>query len=357
MSVLHPPASDQPLSTKPLIRALSGEVGPRPPFWFMRQAGRYLPEYRRLRAKAPDFLRFCLDPDLAAEATLQPIRRFAMDGAIVFCDILVIPHALGQAVSFREGEGPVLAPVRDVAGLEMLIAGRARAASILAPVGDTLRLVRRDLPAETGLIGFCGAPWTVASYMVEGGTSRDHTVARALAYRDPTMFQRLIDVLVETSIDYLAMQAASGADALQIFDSWAGVLPEKEFERWCVRPVAAMIKGLRARDVRVPIIAFPRGAGIQLRDFAARVGADALGLDTTVPLALAREAQRSSAVQGNLDPVLVVTGGEGMIRACEDILTALGQGPLVFNLGHGLTPDTPPENVARLCDRLRAWRG
>jgi uroporphyrinogen decarboxylase len=350
---LHPSLTHP--TSKPLLRALNGEAGSGVPFWFMRQAGRYLPEYRALRARAPNFLAFCFDPALAAEATLQPIRRFGMDGAIVFSDILVVPHALGQPVAFREGEGPVLDALRDGSAIDRLAAGRENAAARLAPVGETLRRVARELPAMTALIGFCGAPWTVASYMIEGGSSRDHARVRLFAYRESAAFQRLIDLLVATSIDYLSMQIEAGAEAVQIFDSWAGVLPEEEFERWCLAPIRAIVAGVRARHETVPVIVFPRGAGVHVRDFAARAHAQAVGLDTSVTLDLARAAQRHGAVQGLLDPLLVVAGGEMMDRAARRILEALGHGPLVFNLGHGIVPETPPEHVARLGALIRSW--
>jgi len=337
---------------KLLLRALKGEKLAVPPIWLMRQAGRYLPEYRALRAKAPDFLTFCLTPELASEATLQPIRRFSFDAAIVFSDILVVPHVLGQRVEFREGEGPALAPLvdeRDIGKLEL-----ARVAERTRPVQETLRQVRAALPREVALIGFAGAPWTVATYMIEGGSSRDFARTKRWAYADPRSFAALIDCLVSATTSYLLGQIEAGAEAIQLFDSWAGVLPETEFRRWIIEPTRRIASAIRARHPAVPLIGFPRGAGVLYETYAGAAGVDAVSLDSTVPLAWAREhVQTRRAVQGNLDPVLLLTGGSAMAVAARAIVTALRTGPFVFNLGHGILPETPPEHVTALVELVR----
>ena len=341
---------------KLLLRALRRQTLPRPPIWLMRQAGRYLPEYRQTRAKAKGFLDLCFTPELAVEVTLQPIRRYGFDAAILFSDILVIPHALGQQVGFEEGTGPRLDPLADAAALTALSAERLH--EILAPVYETVRRLKTELPADCALIGFAGAPWTVATYMVEGGSSRDFMAVKTWAYRDPEGFQRLIDLLVEATADYLAAQVDAGAEALQIFDTWAGVLPEAALRRWCLAPARAIVERIRARHPDVPVILFPRGAGPLYRDFAAEAGVEALSLDVAVPLAWARdELQRDLVLQGNLDPIQVVAGGEGMRQAARRILETLGRGPLIFNLGHGIVPQTPPEHVGALVDLVQGWKG
>jgi uroporphyrinogen decarboxylase len=335
--------------TKKLLRALAGEVLEIPPWWLMRQAGRYLPEYRALRARAEGFVEFCLTPALAAEATLQPVRRFGMDAAILFADILLIPRALGQRLEFGE-DGPALDRLDEREG----IAGLDPAGlSALDPVYETVRRVRRDLPDGTALIGFAGAPWTVATYMVEGGASRDYRLTRSWAYRDPEGFAALIELIAEASIVYLSEQIAAGADAVQLFDSWAGVLPEREFENWVIAPNRRIATALKRRFPAVPVIGFPRGAGLLYERYAAEGGVDAVALDTAVPADFARERlQPRLAVQGNLDPIALLVGGEAMRRAVADIREALGSGPLVFNLGHGILPQTPPEHVAELARLL-----
>jgi uroporphyrinogen decarboxylase len=342
---------------KSLIRALHGEIHARPSFWFMRQAGRYLPEYRAIRAQAPDFVSLCLTPDLAAEITLQPIRRFGMDAAILFADILLVPHALGQKLTFREGEGPVLEPVRSAREVERLAAELDQVVVRLAPVLQTVRLVARKLPLDTALIGFAGAPWTVATYMIEGGGGHDFNHVRRWAYGDPDSFQTLIDLLVDATVRYLAAQIDAGAEAVQLFDTWSGMLSEAAFQRWCVAPIREITAQLRVRHPAVPIIAFPKGAGVQYHNFATLTGVTALGLDSSVPVDWAASVlQRQAAVQGNLDPLLVTIGGRAMAEGAAHILSALGKGPFVFNLGHGIVPDTPPDNVGRLCDFIRRWR-
>jgi uroporphyrinogen decarboxylase len=325
----------------------------RPPFWFMRQAGRYLPEYRALRAKAKDFVALCLTPEFASEITLQPLRRYGMDAAILFADILLLPHAMGQRLEFREGEGPVLEPIRDAAAVARLDPTQVHAA--LAPVHETVRRVAASLAPGQALIGFAGAPWTVATYMVEGRGGSDFSTVKRWAWRDPASFRQLIDRLVEATVDYLAAQIEAGAEAVQLFDTWAGALPADQFRQWCRDPILAIARGLRARHPSVPIIAFPRGAGILATELAESV--DAIGIDWAADPAWAAQAlQPLAAVQGNLDPQLLVVGGKPMLAATDAILAALGQGPFVFNLGHGIVPETPPEHVQALCEHLKAWR-
>ena len=327
-----------------------------PPLWLMRQAGRYLPEYREVRARAGGFLNLCYTPALAAEVTLQPIRRYGFDAAILFSDILVVPDALGQKVEFLEGEGPRLDPIRTGADLARLDKGRTRAKFDL--VCETVARLRRELPADTALIGFCGAPWTVATYMAEGSGSSDQAAARLWAYRDRDEFARLIDLLVEVSVDYLAGQVAAGADALQIFDSWAGSLPDSEFEAWVVAPTRAMVAQLSTRCPGVPIIGFPRGAGARAASYVGGTGVTGIGCDTTMPLgAMGELAGTGAVVQGNLDPLLLVAGGAGLERRVEQILEAMQGKPFVFNLGHGIVPETPPEHVARLVELVRREPG
>lgn len=342
---------------KAMLRALRGESLARPPVWLMRQAGRYLPEYREIRAQAAGFLDLCFTPDLAVEVTLQPIRRYGFDAAILFSDILVVPHALGQKVWFEEGVGPRLEALQDGRDLDRLTRDGLHEA--LAPVYETVGRLRRELPAETTLIGFAGAPWTVASYMLEGGSSRDFAMGKRWAYRDGGAdMQRLIDLLVTATGDYLIAQIDAGAEAVQIFDSWAGVWPEAYLRRWCLEPAKALVARLHRERPGVPVIVFPRGAGLLYQDFALESGAEALGLDTTVPLGWARDVlQPRACVQGNLDPLLLVAGGRELEAAVTGILETLGQGSFVFNLGHGIVPETPPEHVAQLMAQIRAWHG
>ena len=338
-----------------ILSVLNGDTVTAPPIWLMRQAGRYLPEYRATRAAAKGFLDLCFTPDLAVEVTLQPIRRFGFDAAILFSDILVVPHALGRQVRFEDGLGPRLDPIRgadDVANLT-----KDGLDTTLAPVYETLRRLRRELPGETALIGFAGAPWTVASYMVEGRTSRDFAAAKTWAYRAPEDFAKLIDVLVECTSSYLIGQVEAGAQVLQLFDSWAGVWPESDLRRWCLEPAAEIVRRVKAVYPSTPIILFPRGAGTLYRAFAEETEADGLGLDVTVPLDWAREyLQGSITVQGNLDPLLLVAGGVAMREAVTRILEKLGAGPLIFNLGHGIAPEPPLEHVEELVSLIRAWR-
>ena len=340
-------AEKDSIAAKPLLRTLAGETLEQPPWWLMRQAGRYLPEYRELRAKAGDFIALCLTPELAAEATLQPVRRFGMDAAILFSDILLVPRALGQRLSF-ENNGPKLEPVSDITQLT------ATDLDMLAPVGEAARRVRAELPEATALIGFAGAPWTVATYMVEGGSSRDFNRVKNWAYRDPPGFAALIERITAATLDFLVLQIEAGAHAVQLFDSWAGALSAGGFERWVIGPTKYLVAALKARFPQVPVIGFPRGAGLLYQRYVEETGIAAVGLDTAVPLGFAREKlQPNLAVQGNLDPVLLVVGGAEMRRAVREMRTALGGGPYVFNLGHGILPETPPEHVAEL-ERLLA---
>ena len=347
----HRPVPTTP--SKPLLRAFAGETLKRPPFWFMRQAGRYLPEYREIREKAANFLDFCYSPLLAAEATLQPIRRFATDGAIIFSDILVIPDALGQKVEFIAGRGPVLEPLSSASEIDLDV---DRIREFLNPVYKTLSMVRAELAEEVALIGFAGAPWTLACYMVEGGSSADFATLRAWAYERPDELQDLIDLLVEAISAHLIAQAHAGADMLQLFDSWAGILPEREFDRWSITPTAKIVRKVKEACADVPIIGFPNRSGFLYKDYAAKSGVDGVSIDASVPLDwAARELQGRCAVQGNLDPHLLLAGGDALNEEVERILSVLGGGRFIFNLGHGVLPKTPPAHVAAVADLVRAW--
>lgn len=341
-----------PVRTKPVLEVLSGHHQPVPPVWLMRQAGRYLPEYRAIREKVPSFLALCFTPTLAAEVTLQPIRRFGFDAAILFSDILVIPHALGQRVTFEVGEGPRLAPMIDGSTLAGLKAEVDQA--LLAPVYETIGLVRPNLPESVALLGFCGAPWTVATYMVAGRGGDDQVAARLFAYREPKGFAELIDRLVAASIDYLVRQFEAGVDAVQIFDTWAGVLQPVQFVRWCIEPTQRIVAGVRAKIPNAKIIAFPRGAGTLLFEYAQHVAADAVGLDWMIDPRFADAAvPKQMALQGNLDPLALVAGGETLDRAVDGVLAAFGHRPFIFNLGHGIVPQTPIAHVERMLARVR----
>lgn len=318
----------------------------------MRQAGRYLPEYRELRSRAKDFLSFCYSPVLASEATVQPIKRFGMDAAIIFSDILVIPDALGQKVNFESGHGPVLEALTgasDIAGLSL-----NRFKTRLGPVYDTLALTKTKLGRETSLIGFAGAPWTIACYMIEGSGSATFSKAKSWIYRQPDLMERLIDVLVEAIGQHLVAQVEAGADVLQIFDSWAGVLPEKEFKRWSVEPTERIVKHVKSVYPDVPIIGFPNRCGALILNYASESGVDAVQIDAMSPLNWIRPLIPDHVgLQGNLDPQLLVVGGSPMIEEAKRITTTLGKDRFVFNLGHGIVPETPPENVAALSAFLR----
>jgi len=343
--------SDNP-AIKPLLRALGRERTKVPPLWLMRQAGRYLPEYRAIREKTENFLDMCFNPALAAEVTLQPIRRFGFDAAILFSDILVVPHALGQRVTFEVGEGPQLDALGEPSALARL--GTELDQQKLAPVYETIVRVKGALPGHIALFGFCGAPWTVATYMIAGRGTADQLPARLFAYRHPDAFARLIDILIEASTAYLVKQFAAGVDAVQIFDTWAGVLPADEFRRWCIAPVARIVSAVRAQVPSARIIGFPRGAGTELPRYLDAVPVDAVGLDWMTELDFAREhIQPRRTVQGNLDPLALLAGGAALDRAIDAILEAFGQGPFIFNLGHGILPETPIAHVERLIARVR----
>lgn len=342
---------DGPTVTR-LRSVLDGNAATPPPIWLMRQAGRYLPEYRAVRADVGSFLDLCFDPVRAAEVTLQPIRRFGFDAAIVFSDILVVPLALGRALSFVEGEGPKLDPI-DAEGIGRLEDDRV--GERLAPVFETVRRVRDELDPGRSLIGFCGAPWTVATYMVAGRGTPDQAPARLMAAQQPELFGALVARLVEASVISLLGQIEAGADVVQVFDSWAGTLNDRDFGRWSVAPMAEIVRQVRAAAPHVRVIGFPKGAGYRLERYVTATGVDAVGIDWTVPLDIARDRlQARVAVQGNLDPLVLVAGGDALDRAVDDILATLGQGPLIFNLGHGIVPQTPIAHVERLLARVRA---
>ncbi|MGF3024201.1 uroporphyrinogen decarboxylase [Methylobacterium aquaticum] len=348
---------------RPLLRVLNGEALSPPPAWMMRQAGRYLPEYRAVRAKAGSFLDLCYNPDFATEVTLQPIRRFGFEAAILFSDILVVPHALGQDVRFVEGEGPRLDPLAGRPDFAALIeAGDPRVMQHLAPVFETVGRLRAELPAETTLLGFCGAPWTVASYMIGGRGTPDLAPARDLAARDPALLDALIDRLVAVSTEYLVRQFEAGADAVQIFESHAGALPDvpageagDALSRWSFQPIARMVSGIRARVPDAKIIVFARGSGLDGHALvAAETGADAIGVDWAVDLKALRARLPASVVtQGNLHPETLIAGGEALDAAVDAIREATAGTPHIFNLGHGITPQTPIAHVERMLARLR----
>jgi uroporphyrinogen decarboxylase len=326
-----------------------------PPVWLMRQAGRYLPEYRAVREKAGDFLRLCFTPELAAEVTLQPIRRFGFDAAILFSDILVVPHALGQPVRYAVGEGPQLDAIADRAGLQRLRAEIDQ--EVLAPIYETIRTVKASLDSRVALLGFCGAPWTVASYMIAGHGTPDQAPARQFAYRDTDGFTALIDKLVDASASYLIRQLQAGVDAVQIFDTWAGVLPAAEFRRWCIEPTQRIVAKVRAQVHGAKIIGFPRGVGTALLRYVEEVPVDAVGLDWTVePLFARNQIQWRMPVQGNLDPLVLVCGGAALDRAVDAVLEAFSERPFIFNLGHGILPETPIAHVEQMLARVRGAR-
>ncbi len=341
---------------KPLLRALGGEAVWPPPMWLMRQAGRYLPEYREIRARAGGFITLCTTPDLAAEVTIQPIRRYGMDGAILFSDILMVPWALGQQLEFAEGEGPVLAPIRDAAGIAALEPERLRERA--APIFETVRLTRAALDAHANrvtLIGFAGSPFTVACYMVEGHTSRDYAAARGMAYADPGLFGRLIRILVEATTDYLLAQVEAGAEALMLFDSWAGLLSPGQFRRWVIEPTATIVRNLKKHHPSLPLIGFPRLAGPLIGEYAQRTGVNTVAMDTAMdPRFAAGAVAQNIGLQGNLDPLALVAGGTALEAEARQILAAMRGRPYVFNLGHGIEKVTPPEHVAGLVRIVRS---
>lgn len=338
---------------KPMLEALSGNVVRVPPVWLMRQAGRYLPEYRSVRARAGDFLSLCYNPELAAEVTLQPIRRFGFDAAILFADILLVPHALGINLTFNEGEGPRLSPVTGLAGVRGLRPAE-EIHQTLSPVYQTIKILKQELPQNTALIGFAGAPWTVATYMIAGRSEVGHPTSLAFMRKEPQAFDYLIDTLVEATISYLLAQAAAGADILKLFDSWAGSLTGDLFDRYAAEPARRIIASLKAEYPDIPVIAFPRNAGNRYIGFASACGADCTALDPSVDLVwAARHVQKEACVQGNLDPKLLQKGGPAMARQVRRIRETLCKGPFIFGLGHGITPNTNPENVYALLDIVR----
>jgi uroporphyrinogen decarboxylase len=340
------------MTVKPLLEALNGNAVSPLPVWLMRQAGRYLPEYRKIRAEAGSFLDLCYSPELATEVTLQPIRRFGFDAAILFSDILVVPHGLGQDVWFAEGEGPKLAPIRDGQGLGILDPAAMRPK--LAPVYQAVSDIAAKLPGNVALIGFSGSPWTVATYVVEGGSSRDFARTKNWAFSDPEGFAVLIDILAESIADHLCAQIEAGAEAVQLFDSWAGVLPDTAFWRWVIEPTRKIVSLVRGLHPTVPIIGFPRGAGLYYPEYARETGVTAVGLDTTVPVGWAAETlQPQLPVQGNLDPMILLAGGDCLADSVRHIRDTLSGRPFVFNLGHGIIKETPPEHVQGLVDLVR----
>jgi len=340
----------------PLLEVLHGGNRIPPPIWLMRQAGRYLPEYREVREKAGDFLKLCLTPELAAEVTLQPVRRFGFDAAILFSDILLVPYALGQRLWFAQGEGPRLEPVenhKDLLRLDSMFDAQR-----LAPVYEAIERVKGRLNPQIALLGFCGAPWTVASYMVAGCGTSDHAPARLFAYRDADGFGKMIELLIDASARHLIEQLRAGADTVQIFDTWAGILPTSEFCRWCIEPTRSIVARVRSAIPNAKIIGFPRGAGARLVAYVRETGVDAVGLDWSIDLEFAREhVQRLVTVQGNLDPLVLVAGGDALARAVDEILIALAGGSFIFNLGHGILPQTPISHVEAMVKRVRGARG
>jgi uroporphyrinogen decarboxylase len=342
---------------KPLLRALRGKTVWPPPIWLMRQAGRYLPEYREIRARAGDFIALCTTPALAKEVTLQPIRRYQFDGAILFSDILMIPWALGQGLAYHEGEGPVLPPLRDIAALDAL--QLERVVTAIAPILETVSSVRTALTEEgftdCALIGFAGAPFTVACYMIEGGGSRDFAATRTMAYSQPDLFERLIALLVDATVIYLSAQIEAGAEAVMLFDTWAGILPPLQFQRYVIEPAQAIVARLRERFPSVPLIGFPRLAGTMIGEYATGTGIDGIGIDTSTELATAAQLIPSRVtMQGNLDPLALVAGGSALDQEAARILRTMKVRPFVFNLGHGIVPQTRPEHVAALVEQVRA---
>ncbi|WP_169566608.1 uroporphyrinogen decarboxylase [Sneathiella limimaris] len=342
-------------SDKRFLKALNREKLDRPPFWLMRQAGRYLPEYRQTRKDAGSFLDLCYSPKLAEEVTLQPLRRYDMDAAILFADILLIPDALGQPLAYKEGEGPVLDPVRSAKELSSFKLETLH--NRLEPVYETVNRLSSSIPAHCSLIGFAGSPWTVATYMVEGKGSKDYVETKKWAYSDPEGFDQLIDLLVEATVQYLLKQIEAGAETVQLFDTWAGVLPDDKFERWVTKPTAKIVEKIRHIHPGFPIIGFPKGVGANLLSFVDKTGVTAVSLDTAQSLSwAAKEIQPKVVVQGNLDPILLVAGGDAMVDRIHHILKMLGEGPHIFNLGHGIIPQTPPENVAKLAETIKNWK-
>jgi uroporphyrinogen decarboxylase len=337
-----------------MMRVLKGEAVFPPPLWMMRQAGRYLPEYRNTRKQAGSFLDLCYNPDRAVEVTLQPIERFGFDASILFSDILVVPHALGRDLRFEEGRGPLMIPI-TAAEIEALDTQTFHVN--LEPVYETVRRLRRQLPDETTLIGFCGAPWTVATYMIAGHGTPDQAPARLFAYREPEAFRKLLAVLADQSATYLIRQIEAGADTVQIFDSWSGVLDEASFEAFCDEPVARIVRKVHEVYPDVPVIGFPKGAGANYTSYRRKTSVTGLGLDWSVPLSQAIELQKGGAVQGNLDPLRLVAGGKALSEGVSAILNAMKDGPFIFNLGHGIVPETPVAHVEAMVRQVRGETG
>ncbi|HKL69972.1 uroporphyrinogen decarboxylase [Salibaculum sp.] len=341
------------MTDKTILRALGGETLPTPPIWMMRQAGRYLPEYRATRAQAGDFLSLCYTPDLAAEVTLQPIRRYGFDGAILFADILLVPQALGADLWFVTGEGPRLSTLTDQAGFDALLPADA-IHDHLAPIYETVRILSGELPAETTLIGFAGAPWTVATYMIAGRGTPDQGPAHALKAENRPLFEALLDRITEATIEYLSAQADAGAEVVKIFDSWAGSLQGQDFQKYAVDPARRITAALKERHPGLPVIAFPRGAGEEYVGLHKAIGADCIALDDGVsPEWAAENVQTGGCVQGNLKSSHMVTGGDDLVRETRRVVDALSNGPHIFNLGHGITPDADPQNVQLMIDTIR----
>ena len=341
------------MTEKTILRVLRGEVLPTPPIWMMRQAGRYLPEYRATRAQAGDFLSLCYNSDLAAEVTLQPIRRYGFDAAILFADILLLPQALGAKLWFENGEGPRLSTLTTPAELAAL-RSKDDIHETLAPIYETVKILARALPRETTLIGFAGAPWTVASYMIAGRGTPDQGPAHALKAADRATFSGLIDVIADATVEYLSYQVQAGAEVVKLFDSWAGSLKGQDFTDFAVKPAAKIIAALKARHPDLPIIAFPREAGDGYIGFAQATGADCVAIDNSVsPEWAAEHVQVTGCVQGNLSPTHMVTGGDDLVRETRRVVDAFAKGPHIFNLGHGITPDASPDNVTRMIEAVR----
>lgn len=339
---------------KTILRALAGETLPTPPIWMMRQAGRYLPEYRATRAQAGDFLKLCYNPELAAEVTLQPISRYGFDASILFADILLLPQALGADLWFVTGEGPRLSTIQTQADFDKLTSA-SDVHETLSPIYETVKILSRELPKETTLIGFAGAPWTVATYMIAGRGTPDQGPAHALKDENPDLFQQVIDVLVDGTIEYLSMQIQAGAEVIKLFDSWAGSLKGTDFDRYALEPTKRIIAALKAKHPDTPIIAFPRGAGERYIGFAEATGADCVAFDDSVTAEwAAANMQAAGCVQGNLASSHMVTGGDALVSETQRIVKALSNGPHIFNLGHGITPDADPENVKLMIDTVRS---
>lgn len=344
------------INKKLLLQALHGNCTPAIPFWFMRQAGRYLPEYRAVRATTSGFMDLCFTPEKAAEVTLQPLRRFPLSAAILFSDILVIPYGLGVDVRFAEGEGPIVGLCNTEKAIQALTFSTVE--TKLAPIAQTVRLVKKQLPKDVALIGFAGAPWTVACYMLQGKSGKEFAAARKFAYAEPALMQQLMEVLVPATITYLRMQIDAGAEAIQLFDSWAGLLTPEQFAKWVIPPTKQIVDALRDSHPHIPLIGFAKGAATQLALYAKETGVDCIGIDQHTPMeyGISCRATTTQAVQGNLDPLLVATNKDAALRQTEKILKSFGDAPCVFNLGHGFIPETPIENVAAVAEMVAAWR-